>query len=358
MTSAYTWPELISVLMAGEDLAADQTRWAMGQIMAGEASGAQFAGFAVALRNKGETAAEVEGLLEAMAQRAQPLPIDGPALDIVGTGGDMAATVNISTMSAIVAAAAGARVVKHGNRAASSACGSADVLVALGVVIDLPPDEVARCVDEVGIGFAFAPVFHPAMKNVAGPRKELGVPTVFNILGPLSNPARPSAQMVGCANLALAPVMADVLAARGTSAFVIRGNDGLDEISIFDDTSVWDTRGGSVRTGVIEFARTGVDNHEAGHLRGGTADLNASIARSVFAGESAGPLRAVRDAVALNTAASLVAWDYATGTGASAGDDITETIVAAMPRAYDVIDSGAVTDLLDRWIEVSNKGAK
>lgn len=356
MTSGYTWPELISALMAGEDLSTEQTRWAMGQIMAGEASGAQFAGFAVALRNKGETAAEVEGLLAAMSERAQPLPVDGPALDIVGTGGDMAATVNISTMSAIVAAAAGARVVKHGNRAASSACGSADVLVALGVVIDLPADEVARCVDEVGIGFAFAPVFHPAMKHVGAYRKELGVPTVFNVLGPLSNPAGPSAQMVGCANLALAPVMADVLASRGTSSFVIRGNDGLDEISIFDDTSAWDTRGGSVTTGVIELARTGVDNHEAGHLRGGTADLNASIARAVFAGDSTGPLRAVRDAVALNTAASLVAWDYAIGAAtATAGGDLTETIVAAMPRAYEVIDSGAVTALLDRWIEVSNK---
>lgn len=342
--------------MARRDLTVSQTQWAMGQIMAGEATGAQFAGFAVALRNKGETVDEVVGLINAMLEVAQPLPVDGPTLDIVGTGGDMASTVNISTMSAMVAAAAGARVVKHGNRAASSACGSADVLVALGVAIDLPPSEVVRCVEEVGIGFAFAPVFHPAMRHVAGPRKELGVPTIFNVLGPLSNPAAPHAQMVGCANLEMAPIMAQVLAARGTSAFVIRGQDGLDEISIFDNTSVWDTRSGSVETGVIDLSRTGVDSHEAGQLKGGTAELNASIARSVFAGETHGPLRAVRDAVALNTAASLVVWDKVSGgTPAPAGYDLTDEIVAAMPRAYEVIDSGAVTALLDRWAEVSNQ---
>ncbi|NQU38111.1 MAG: anthranilate phosphoribosyltransferase [Actinobacteria bacterium] len=352
-----SWPTLTSALLAGEDLAATDTYWAMTQIMSGEATSAQLAGFAVALRAKGETAAEVSGLADAMLAMAQPLEIAGPALDIVGTGGDMAATVNISTMSAVVAAAAGARVVKHGNRASSSQCGSADVLVALGVAIDLPADAVRRCVDELGIGFAFAPTFHPALRHAGPARRELGIPTVFNILGPLANPARPSAQMVGCANLALAPVMADVLASRGTRALVIRGEDGLDEVTIFADTHVWDaSRPGGVVEDVIELERTGISQGKADELTGGTADLNAAITRSVFAGDTNGPLEAVRDAVALNTAAALVTWDAANGIDPLG--DITQRVQDALPRAIDAIESGAAAELLDRWAAFSTEAAR
>ncbi len=338
------WPDLISALLAGNDLSAANTNWAMTQIMTEQATPAQIAGFAVALRAKGETAQEVSGLAEAMIDAAQPLEIAGPSLDIVGTGGDMAATVNISTMSAIVAAAAGARVIKHGNRASSSQCGSADVLAQLGVVIDLPASGVAKCVDEVGIGFAFAPVFHPAMRHAGPARRELGVPTVFNILGPLANPGRPTAQMVGCANLRLAPVMADVLAQRGTKALVVRGDDGLDEVTIFDNTSVWDaTKSTGVVADSVDLHATGIDEGEARSLTGGTSELNAEIARALFRGDTSGPMAAVRDAVALNTAAALVTWDAANGVEQLGG--VTERVSAALPRAFEAIDSGAAAPI-------------
>ena len=329
----------------------------MAQIMAGEATSAQIAAFVIALRAKGETATEVTGLVDAMLAAAQPLTVDGPTLDVVGTGGDMAQTVNISTMSALVAAAAGAKVVKHGNRAASSQCGSADVLSELGVAIELSGPGVERCVDEVGIGFAFAPVFHPAMRFAGPTRREIGVPTVFNILGPLANPARPTAAMIGCANLRVAPVMADVLAGRGTNALVVRGSDGLDEVTIFADTEVWDaTRGGAVHLDSIRLAATGVSEGQASELKGGTAELNAKIARDMFGGATEGPLRAVRDAVVLNTAAALVAWDAANGIHSD--EDITARVIAAMPRAAEAIDSGAVLRLLDRWAAVSSEAAR
>lgn len=351
----FSWPELTGALLAGHDLTAEQTQWAMAQVMADAADPVAVAGLIVALRAKGETAEEVSGFVNAMLDAALALPVSGPTLDIVGTGGDMAQTVNISTMSAIVSAAAGARVVKHGNRAASSKCGSADVLVALGVKADLGPEGVARCVDEVGIGFAFAPVFHPAMRFVAPVRSALGVPTVFNILGPLANPARPSAQMVGCADRRLAPVMAGVLAERGTRALVVRGDDGLDEITIFANTEVWDSTGGSVRNDHIDVSRTGVSAAGAQDLRGGTAELNAEIAADVFAGNRTGALAAVRDAVVLNAAAGLLAWDCANGQ--QLDGDLTERLVAAMPRAAEAIDSGAATRLLDQWRLVSHDDA-
>ena len=212
---APSWPGLLGRLLAGQDLAADDTEWAMDQVMSGEASPAQVAGFVVALRAKGETAPEIAGLATAMLAHARPVDVPGPVVDIVGTGGDGAHTVNISTMAAVVMAAAGARVVKHGGRAASSQSGSVDVLEALGVPVDLGPDAVARCVAEVGIGFCFAQVFHPAMRHAGPVRGQLGVPTAFNLLGPLTNPARPGAALIGCADVRFAPILAEVLAARG-----------------------------------------------------------------------------------------------------------------------------------------------
>ena len=239
-TAASTsWPALLTRLLRGEDLASEDTSWAMEQVMLGEATPAQVAGFVVALRSKGESPDEVAGLVAAMLDHAERIEVPGPAVDTCGTGGDRAHTVNISTMSAMVVAGAGARVVKHGNRAASSACGSADLLEELGVVVDLAPERVVECVERAGIAFCFAPRFHPALRHAAAARRELGVATVFNFLGPLANPAQPGAQAVGVADSRMAAVMAQVLADRGVSALVFRGDDGLDELTPCATSQVW-----------------------------------------------------------------------------------------------------------------------
>jgi anthranilate phosphoribosyltransferase len=218
-----TWADILTALISHADLQPDQARWAMGQILEGNATPAQIAGFAVALRTKGEVAAEMTGLADAMLSAANQIQVEGRLLDVVGTGADRSMSVNISTMSAIVAAGAGVTVVKHGNRSASSLCGSADVLEALGVRLDLPPERVGEVAREAGITFCFSAVFHPAMRHAAVPRRELGVGTAFNFLGPLTNPSRPAAQAIGCADPRMAPVMAQVFADRGVDAWVFRG---------------------------------------------------------------------------------------------------------------------------------------
>lgn len=234
-----SWPQLLTALIGGTDLSTADTAWAMDRVMRGEAAPAQLAGFLVALRAKGETAEEVDGLVRAAREHTVRVDVPGPTLDIVGTGGDGAKTVNVSTMAAIVAAAAGARVVKHGNRSASSASGSADVLERLGIALELSAEEVARSVREVGIGFCFAPAFHPAFRHAAVARKELGVPTAFNALGPLTNPASPTAMAVGVADPRLGPLIAAVFARQGVDALVFRGDDGLDELSVSTTSTVW-----------------------------------------------------------------------------------------------------------------------
>src|SRR3954468_8157695 len=318
----------------------------MHQVMSGEATPAQIAGFAMALRAKGETAEEVDGLVRAMLQHALPGTVEGRAVDTCGTGGDPARTVNISTMAALVVRGAGGTVVKHGNRAASSACGSADLLEALGVVVDLPPDRVAACVQSAGIGFCFAPVFHPAFRHTAVPRRELGVPTVFNFLGPLTNPAQPSAQAVGVSDERMAPVMAGVLARRGASALVFRGEDGLDELSIGGPSSVWAVYDGQVRADRLDPSSLGITVASAETLRGGDAAHNADVTRRFLAGE-AGP---VRDAVLLNAAAALAALDGVTAA------PVGEQLRPALERAAESVDSGAAQRALDGWVEVSRGG--
>src|ERR671936_2571689 len=231
MPDEFAWPAVLGPLLQRDDLGEQLAAAGMSTILAGEATSAQIAAFATGLRIKGETATEMTGLVRAMLAAAAPLPVPGPLLDTCGTGGDRAGTFNVSTLAALVAAGAGQRVAKHGNRAASGRCGSADLLEALGVAIALPPEGVAATLEEVGIGFCFAPVFHPAMRHTAVPRRELGVPTVFNFLGPLTNPARARRQTVGVSDARMAPVMAGVLAARGPAALVFRGDDGLDELT-------------------------------------------------------------------------------------------------------------------------------
>ena len=336
------WPGLLAALMRREDVDAAATAWAMDEIMAGAATPAQLAAFAVLLRAKGETADEVAGLVATMLARAVPVPVDRRAVDIVGTGGDRAQTVNISTMAALVVAGAGRTVVKHGNRAASSSCGTADVLEELGVVIDLGAADVARTVAELGIGFCFAPVFHAGMRFAGGPRRELGVPTAFNFLGPMTNPARPHSAAIGVYDRAMAPVMARVLADRGDTALVFRGDDGLDELTTTTTSRVWLVSDGAVREDLLNPAELGVAPADASALRGGDATVNARAVRQLLAG-TAGP---VRDAVLLNAAAAIAAFDGELASAAGA-------VSYGLPIAAAAIDSGAAAALLDSWVTLS-----
>jgi anthranilate phosphoribosyltransferase len=338
-----TWPTLLSALLRGEDLSTEDTRWAMGEIMTGSATPVQTAAFVIALRAKGETSAEVAGCAEMMLANAPRVPISEElrhtAVDIVGTGGDRANTVNISTMAAVVTAAAGVPVVKHGNRAASSSTGAADLLEALGVTIDMGPEDVARCVGEIGIAFCFAARFHPGMRHAGVPRREMGVPTVFNFLGPLTNPAQPTAATIGCFDLRMAPVMADVLAGRGFSVLLVRGEDGLDEFTTAAPTRVWVVTGNTVTETVIDSADLGLARSAPGDLRGGDSAHNADVARRMFAGEP-GP---VRDAVLLNAAAAIAAREGLSPT------DLPGQLKAGIERAAAAVDSGAATALVARW---------
>jgi anthranilate phosphoribosyltransferase len=330
---------VLTQLIAGKDLQPAEAAWAMEQVMTGTATPAQIAAFLVALRAKGERPAEIAGLAATMLAHARRVSVDIRAVDLVGTGGDRAHTVNISTMSAVVTAAAGVPVIKHGNRAASSRCGAADLLEELGVAIDLPPDGVVRCVHELGIAFCFAPVFHPAMRHAGVTRRELGIPTAFNFLGPLTNPAQPAAALVGCAELRMAPVLADVFAERDVTVLVVRGDDGLDEITTADTTTVWAVSGGVVRRLTLDPAELGVARSARDDLRGGEPALNAEIAGRLFAGEP-GP---VRDAVLLNAAAAIAAHR-------GLSEDLIADVRDAMVAAAEAIDSGAATDLLARWV--------
>lgn len=343
------WPEVFTALVAGKQLQTEQTQWAMREILDGRASAAQIAAFGVLMRAKDETPEEIQDLLSVMLDHATSVSVPGPVLDVVGTGGDRAHTVNVSTMSAIVVAAAGARVVKHGNRAASSKSGSADVLAALGVAVDLPAEAVGPTLEEVGIAFCFAPVFHPALRYAAQARKELGIATFFNILGPLANPARPAAALIGCAFEPMAAVMADVLRRQGVRALVVRGLDGLDEISTDGPTAVWDATGSSVTTTEVTPETFGVARSPLSALRGGDAARNAELAREVLAGGS-GP---VRDVVIANSAAAWAAW-----TALTAPDrPLTDRIDEGVSRVTRVLDNGAASDLLDRWIQVTQSMA-
>ncbi|MEU8194807.1 anthranilate phosphoribosyltransferase [Microbispora amethystogenes] len=342
MDTRTTWPSTLNALLAGENLTADETAWVMGEIMSGAATPAQIAAFAVALRAKGETVAEVTGLVRTMFELATPLTVEGPVLDIVGTGGDRAHTVNVSTMAAIVAAAAGARVVKHGNRAASSLCGAADVLERLGVALDLAPQITARVAVEAGIAFCFAPLYHSALRFTGPPRKEIGVPTVFNFVGPLANPARPAAQAIGVFDARMLPVMAGVFAERGVSALVFRGDDGLDELSTAAPSTVFVVREGTATQTVFDPADLGIPRSEPGDLRGGDVDFNAAAVHDLLRGKI-GP---VRDAVLLNAAAGLVAYD-------GPGDDLVADLRAAYARAVEAVDSGRAAQTLERWVDLS-----
>lgn len=336
---ASTWPALLSRLIAGRDLTPEQTSWAIDQVMSGQATAAQIAGFAVSMRAKGETPAEINDMARALLEHATSrVVLDRAAVDIVGTGGDGANTVNISTMAAIVTAAAGVPVLKHGNRAASSKSGTADVLEALGVLVDQPAEGVRACFDALDIGFCYAPRFHPALRHTSGPRRELGIPTAFNLLGPLANPGQPTAGVIGCANARLAPVLAGAFAERGASVLVVRGDDGLDELTTTTTSTVWQVRDGAVTPTSVDPTRLGIPLAMPDALRGGDAAENAKVIRELVAGKTG----AVRDAVVLNAAGAIAAYR-----GFSA--DLDADLRAAITTAAGALDSGAAATLLERW---------
>ncbi|MFF4955685.1 anthranilate phosphoribosyltransferase [Streptomyces sp. NPDC001222] len=339
-----SWPRVLNALLDGQDQSVDDTAWAMDRIMRGEATDAQIAAFVVALRAKGETVEEITGLVRAMYEHANVIEVPGPAVDIVGTGGDGAKTVNISTMSSIVVAGTGTKVVKHGNRAASSASGSSDVLEKLGINLDLTPRRTAEVAEEAGITICFAVKFHPALRHVAAARGQLGIRTTFNVLGPLTNPARVKAQAVGVADPRMAPIVAGVLAERGNSSLVFRGDDGLDELTTTSTSRVWVVRDGKVAEETFDPRDVGIELVPVEALRGADASYNADVARRLLDGET-GP---VRDAVLLNSAAALVALE-------PTGAPLAEQLRAGMARAEESIDSGAAKRSLERWVAASHR---
>jgi anthranilate phosphoribosyltransferase len=342
VAGAPAWPTLLSALLHGQDLPAEDAAWAMDQVMQGEATPVQIAGFVMALRAKGESPAELSGLVDTMLDHAERIEVPGPIVDTCGTGGDRSHTVNISTMAAMVVAGTGARVVKHGNRAASSSCGSADLLEELGVVVDLAPQQVVACAAGAGIAFCFAPRFHPALRHAAVARRELGVATVFNFLGPLANPARPGHQAVGVADERMAGVMAEVLARRGVSALVFRGEDGLDELTTTGTSHVWVVRDGGVSRDTLHPEQVGLPLARMEDLRGGDAANNARVTRGLLEG-APGP---VRDAVLLNAAAALVALEPGTA-------PLADQMAAAMTRAAASVDTGGAAASLEGWVTTS-----
>lgn len=314
--------------------------------MSDAATPAQMSAFGVALKMKGPSAVEVRALADVMLSLTMDVPYTGPAVDIVGTGGDRSHSVNISTMSSIVVAAAGVPVLKHGNRAASSKSGGADCLEALGVGIGLDGAGVARTVSEIGIGFCLASVFHSGLRFAGATRKQIGIPTVFNVLGPLTNPGRPTAGLVGCAFADLAPVVAQAFADRGNDVLVVRGDDGLDELTTTTTSTVWGVRGGRVVTETLDPTDLGLARASLADLRGGDAAVNAEVARELLAGKT-GP---VRDAVLLNSAGAVAAFE-----GVPHGATVTEAIASQMPRVARAIDTGAGAALLERWVALTRE---
>jgi anthranilate phosphoribosyltransferase len=339
------WKSHIAHLQSGLDLEIADVQWCMNEILIGKSDVEVIKAFLLALKSKGETPEEVGALVAQMYQHCTPISITERAVDTVGTGGDGAHTINISTTAAIIAAAAGVKVVKHGNRAASSKSGAADLLEALGINIQLDGAGVETTFNQLGIGFCFAPVFHPAMRFAAPARKELGVPTVFNILGPLANPARPQAAAIGVANDRLHLVMAQVLSDRGVDGFVFRGDDGLDEITLATTTSVLTIGGGEILSDLIDPLDFGIQRAPIAELVGGDATENARITMAIFAGEQGAP----RDAVVLNAAAAIAAYE------ARFDLDLHQRMARGVSRAIDAIDSGASTRLVGQWAELTQQ---
>lgn len=332
--------EAIASVASGRSLDLEDAAAAMQEIMEGEATPSQLGAFLTALHIKGETPEEIAGMARVMREKAFKVNVAGPLIDTCGTGGDGKNSFNVSTAAAFVAAGAGLKVAKHGNRAASGSCGSADVLEALGVKIDLPPAGVERCINEIGIGFMFAPVFHPAMRHAAPVRREIGIRTVFNILGPLTNPAGAQSQLLGIAYPGLGDKIAEVLKLLGIHhAIIVHGDDGLDELTLTGKTTIWEVLDGVIHSWTLPVERAGLSRASLEDIRGGDREENAATMRRVFQGEK-GP---VRDAVLLNSGAVLLAGDK------------TDAVRQGVKMAAEVIDSGAALQKLDALVELSQQ---
>lgn len=350
MSTTPTWPELLTNLLEGRNLTISEASWSMRQIMEGVASPAQLGAFLVALKAKGETVAEIVGFRDAVLEHARPLALDPMAIDIVGTGGDRFGTVNVSTMASIVAAASGTPVIKHGNRAATSLAGSSDVLEALGIRLDLNGQRVEEVFAEVGITFVYAAHFHPGFRHAALVRGEIGIPTVFNFLGPLCNPARCEANAVGVADASKIPLFVGVFQTRGATALVFRGDDGLDELTTTGHSHIWEVSRGAVTEHDLDPLELGIPHANLDDLLGADPQHNARVARAVLAGEK-GP---VRDIVLLNAAAGLVSYALAQDPS-----EVQKSIVSRFKQklavAADAIDSGAALQKLDDWVAATNR---
>ena len=350
MTTTFDWPIVLGDLLAKNDLSRDQARWAMEQIMSGESSEAQVGAFMMALRAKGESVHELAGLVDVMLERSVILDTGSDGVDIVGTGGDLFGTVNVSSMAAILTAAAGIPVMKHGSRSASGKTGSSEMLEVLGVRLDLSPERVAEVFREVGLTFFFAPVFHPAMRHVAPIRKALGVPTTFNFLGPLANPAQPIATSLGVSNLKIAPLMAAEMASRGRTALVFRGSDGLDELTTTGKSHIWQVSGGEVTEFELNPLDLGLKAASVDELVGGDAHFNAAVARMVLGKDAEDrDLSKIRDIVLLNAAGGVVAYELAKD-ASQASVGINERFAAAISKVRAALDSGAAAEKLSTWI--------
>ena len=353
------WSAVLLQLARGEDLRYEQSVEAMSAVMKGDVPSARLAAFLMGLKAKGVRVDELHGMADAMLQFARPLELPGPLLDIVGTGGDMAHTVNISTMASLVCAGAGVRVAKHGNRASSSSTGTADVLEELGVNLELSPPVLRELAAEMPMTFLFAQVFHPAMKHAATTRKALGIPTAFNFLGPLTNPARPDVAAIGCADVEMAPIMAGVFAQRGTHAAVFRGSDGLDELTIAGPSAVWWVHDGAVTQHEVRPRDCGLTEAGLESLRGGDKSYNAHVVCEVLAGQHGH----VRDAVLLNAGIAL-ALEAQRENGQKFGGaaSLAEALTSGVQRAAQAIDSGSASEALNRWVKltstVNEKGQK
>jgi anthranilate phosphoribosyltransferase len=354
MTSPLNWPVILGKLLLKNDLERVEANWAMREIMGGEATEAQVGAFMMALRSKGETVAELSGLVDVMLQNAVILNTGPDAVDIVGTGGDLHGTVNVSSMASILTASAGIPVMKHGSRSASGKTGSSEMLEVLGVRLDLSPVRVAEIFKECGITFFFAPVFHPAMRHVAPIRKQLGVPTTFNFLGPLANPAQPIATSLGVANPFIAPLMAAEMAARGRTALVFRGEDGLDELTTTGNSHIWQVSGGAVREFTLDPTKFGLKRAALEQLIGGDAQENAEVTNKLFAGERTGNFEAIRDIVILNAAGGVVSYELAKD-ASRAEVDLDLRFEDAILRVSRALDSGAAREKLTEWIAATQK---
>lgn len=344
-----TWPDVLTALIAGRDLSAGEATWAMDRIFSGEASPAQIGAFLIGLRAKGESVEEVGAMADVMLAHANRIPTPDESIDIVGTGGDRAHTVNISTMSALVLAGGGLRVLKHGNRAASSSSGSADVLESLGLDLSLTPERVQAVGDEAGITFCFAQAFHPSMRHAAPTRRELGIGTVFNSLGPLTNPGQPTYAAVGVADQRLAGLMAGVFALRRRPAVVFRGADGLDELALAGPSQLWWVVDGVIGEHVIGPQDVGLMTAPLSELRGGDPAFNADVMRQLLAGRGRQEPWAPRDAVLFNAGAAFALARGGVGPGATTGQ-VVAAVTAGIDQARTSIDSGAAASSLERWI--------